>query len=121
MHAATLLQWPYSTVAAFPMLLYCVLASESVHLNVQLSVFSVTCASLVWELALCVAVLISFTAAFASAVVCLPHSLGTKWHELHTAARLLRSGFGFRVDVGNRLQILWRLTTRRSPSQMNHC
>ena len=29
-------------------------------------------------------------------------------HELHTAARLLRLAFGFRVDVGNRLQILWR-------------
>ena len=29
-------------------------------------------------------------------------------HELHTAARLLRLAFGFRDDVGNRLQFLWR-------------
>jgi len=72
----------YNRLAAFPMLLYFVLASELVHLNVQLSVFSVICASLVWEFFLYVAVLIFFTAAFASAVACLPQSLGTNSIQL---------------------------------------
>ena len=44
----------------------------------QLSVFSVTCVGV----SLCVAVLIFFTAAFASAVVCLPQSLGTSSRQL---------------------------------------
>ncbi|CAE7827221.1 unnamed protein product [Symbiodinium sp. CCMP2592] len=67
----------YSRLAAFPMLLYFVLASELVHLNVHMSVFSVICSCLMWEFVLYVAVLIFFTAAFASAVACLPQSLGS--------------------------------------------
>ncbi|CAE7502652.1 UGAT, partial [Symbiodinium necroappetens] len=67
----------YNRLAAFPMMLYFVLASELVHLNVSLSVFSVICSCLMWEFILYVAVLAFFTAAFASAVACLPPSLGT--------------------------------------------
>ena len=59
------------------MILYFILGSELVHLNVQLSVFSVICSTLMWEFILYVAVLIFFTAAFASAVACLPASLGS--------------------------------------------
>jgi len=66
----------YNRLAAFPMLLYFMLGSELVHLNVQLSVFSVICACLMWEFFLYVAVLIFFTAAFASAVACLPPGTG---------------------------------------------
>ncbi|CAE7349616.1 unnamed protein product [Symbiodinium sp. CCMP2592] len=67
----------YNRLAAFPMMLYFILASELVHLNVHLSVFSVICSSLMWEFILYVAVLIFFTAAFASAVACLPQSMGS--------------------------------------------
>eukprot|EP00439_Symbiodinium_sp_Y106_P044179 s3711_g5.t1 len=67
------LNYTYNRLAAFPMLLYFLLASELVHLNVQLSVFSVICASLWWEFILYVAVLFFFAAAFASAVACLPN------------------------------------------------
>ncbi|CAE7874890.1 unnamed protein product [Symbiodinium necroappetens] len=67
----------YNRLAAFPMVLYFILASELVHLNVHLSVFSVICSSLMWEFLLYVAVLIFFTAAFASAVACLPQSMGS--------------------------------------------
>ena len=62
----------YNTIACFPMLLYFLLASELVHLNVQLSVFSVVCASLWWEFILYMGVLGFLTATFASAVACLP-------------------------------------------------
>ena len=64
----------YHRLACFPMLLYFLLASELVHLNVQLSVFSVVCASLWWEFILYVGVLGFLTTTFASAVACLPQS-----------------------------------------------
>ena len=64
----------YNRLACFPMLLYFLLASELVHLNVQLSVFSVVCASLWWEFILYVGVLGFLTMTFASAVACLPQS-----------------------------------------------
>mmetsp|Transcript_47687 Transcript_47687/g.107048 ORF Transcript_47687/g.107048 Transcript_47687/m.107048 type:complete len:1123 (+) Transcript_47687:100-3468(+) len=64
----------YNRLACFPMLLYFLLASELVHLNVQLSVFSVVCASLWWEFILYVGVLGFLTTTFASAVACLPQS-----------------------------------------------
>ena len=68
----------YNRMAAFPMLFYFVLACELVHLNVHLSVFSVICSSLMWEFIMYLAVLCFFTAAFASAIACLPHSLGAE-------------------------------------------
>ena len=68
----------YNRVAAFPALLYFVLASELVHLNVHLSVFSVICSCLMSEFVMYVAAFVFFTAAFASAIACLPHSLGTQ-------------------------------------------
>lgn len=68
----------YNRLAAFPMLFYFVLACELVHLNVHLSVFSVICSSLMWEFIMYLAVLCFFTAAFASAIACLPHSLGAE-------------------------------------------
>ena len=58
------------------MLLYFLLASELVHLNVQLSVFSVVCASLWWEFILYMGVLGFLATTFASAVACLPQSGG---------------------------------------------
>mmetsp|Transcript_47688 Transcript_47688/g.107055 ORF Transcript_47688/g.107055 Transcript_47688/m.107055 type:complete len:1117 (+) Transcript_47688:100-3450(+) len=64
----------YNILACFPMLLYFMLASELVHLNVQLSVFSVVCASLWWEFILYMGVLGFLTTTFASAVACLPQS-----------------------------------------------
>ena len=57
------------------MVLYFVLTSELVHLNVSLSVFSVICSCLMWEFMLYVAVLAFFAAAFASAIACLPQAL----------------------------------------------
>ncbi|CAE7916591.1 unnamed protein product [Symbiodinium sp. KB8] len=68
----------YNRVAAFPVLLYFVLACELVHLNVHLSVFSVICSCLMSEFVMYVAALVFFTAAFASAIACLPHSLSTQ-------------------------------------------
>eukprot|EP00437_Effrenium_voratum_P007644 CAMPEP_0181424432 /NCGR_PEP_ID=MMETSP1110-20121109/14641_1 /TAXON_ID=174948 /ORGANISM="Symbiodinium sp., Strain CCMP421" /LENGTH=1118 /DNA_ID=CAMNT_0023547589 /DNA_START=68 /DNA_END=3424 /DNA_ORIENTATION=- len=68
----------YNRLAAFPMLLYFLLASELVHLHVQLSVFSVICASLWWEFMLYLAVLIFFAATFAAGVACLPQSGGAE-------------------------------------------
>ncbi|CAE7845169.1 unnamed protein product [Symbiodinium necroappetens] len=68
----------YNRVAAFPLLLYFVLACELVNLNVHLSVFSVICSCLMSEFVMYVAALVFFTAAFASAIACSPHSLGTQ-------------------------------------------
>ncbi|OLP87811.1 hypothetical protein AK812_SmicGene30936 [Symbiodinium microadriaticum] len=68
----------YNRLAAFPMLLYFLLASELVHLHVQLSVFSVICASLWWEFMLYLAVLVFFAATFAAGVACLPQSGGAE-------------------------------------------
>jgi len=65
----------YNRLATFPMVLYFVLTSELVHLNVSLSVFSVICSCLMWEFLLYVAVLAFFAAAFASAIACLPQAL----------------------------------------------
>ena len=64
----------YNSIACFAMLLYFLLASELVHLNVQLSVFSVVCASLWWEFILYMGVLAFLTTTFASAIACLPQS-----------------------------------------------
>ena len=68
----------YNRLAAFPMLLYFILASELVHLHVQLSVFSVICTSLWWEFLLYIAVLVFFAATFAAGVACLPQLGGAE-------------------------------------------
>ncbi|CAE7390341.1 unnamed protein product [Symbiodinium natans] len=68
----------YNRLAAFPMLLYFILASELVHLHVQLSVFSVICRSLWWEFLLYMAVLVFFAATFAAGVACLPQLGGAE-------------------------------------------
>eukprot|EP00439_Symbiodinium_sp_Y106_P065321 s5052_g10.t1 len=100
------------------MLLYFVLASELVHLNVQLSLFSVICASLAREFFLYVVVLIFFIAAFASAVACLPQSLGTNSIQLRgffvwPLAFESMLAMAFISYGGNSYQEI--------SSQMNHC
>ncbi|CAE7824238.1 unnamed protein product [Symbiodinium sp. CCMP2592] len=64
----------YDRISTIPMLLYFVLASDLVYLNIHLSSFVVICTSLWWEFVLYLGALAFLATAFASAIACLPQT-----------------------------------------------
>ncbi|CAE7330419.1 hypothetical protein AK812_SmicGene4882 [Symbiodinium microadriaticum] len=64
----------YDRISTIPMLLYFILASDLVHLNIHLSSFVVICTSLWWEFVLYLGALGFVATAFASAIACLPQT-----------------------------------------------
>jgi len=64
----------YDRISTIPMLLYFILASDLVHLNIHLSSFVVICTSLWWEFVLYLGALGFLATAFASAITCLPQT-----------------------------------------------
>ncbi|CAE7029801.1 unnamed protein product, partial [Symbiodinium sp. CCMP2456] len=64
----------YDRISTIPMLLYFILASDLVHLNIHLSSFVVICTSLWWEFVLYLGALGFLATAFASAIACLPQT-----------------------------------------------
>jgi len=64
----------YDRISTVPMLLYFILASDLVYLNIHLSSFVVICTSLWWEFVLYLGALAFLATAFASAIACLPQT-----------------------------------------------